>query len=140
MTAASSSYCRSPSASAAPRRRAIALMCGHPSMMAGNDTSATQMGKRPGLHVNQAVRREVRAGVIRSFDFQIALRLCGYAGYELLLLLIPIRCSSCCNLIGEQPVIFPFDDRVTLAGAPLQPGAAQHRDVAAHISDQSGLL
>jgi hypothetical protein len=51
-------------------------------MMAGNDTSATQMGKRPGLHVNQAVRREVRAGVIRSFDFQIALRLCGYAGYE----------------------------------------------------------
>jgi hypothetical protein len=40
----------------------------------------------------------------------------------------------------QQPVVFLLDHRITLAGALFQTRAVEHRDVAARIADDSGLL
>ena len=53
---------------------------------------------------------------------------------------MPARAPLRAAVRGQQPVVFPLDDRIALAGALLQPRAVEHRDAAARVADQPGLL
>jgi Predicted Zn-dependent protease (DUF2268) len=44
------------------------------------------------------------------------------------------------HLRRQQPIVFPFHDRVALAGALLQSRTIQHRDVPARVSNEPRLL
>jgi hypothetical protein len=50
------------------------------------------------------------------------------------------RGGLCRRILGKEPVVLLFDHPITLTSALLQPVAVEHRDVAARVSDQPGVL